>query len=103
MHSVCDMNGVFRIYHQPVSVVSLFSVDARTCNLGGFPTIHNNDIMDLTASCCLRYATMLPLNLSANTDDDARLDICVRGVWNRGQNSYFDVRVFHSNGTTPWT
>ena len=34
---------------------------------------------------------------SANTDENSRLDIHARVFWNRGQNVYFDVRVFHPN------
>ena len=31
---------------------------------------------------------------SANTSSDARLDVKARGFWSRGQDAYFDVRVF---------
>ena len=84
-----------------------FSVDhAMTCNLGGFPTIRHNEIRDLTASLlsevCHNVAIephLQPLNgegfhhKSANTDENSHLD----GLWNRGQDAYFDVRVFHPN------
>ena len=46
---------------------------------------------------------MQPLNgegfhhKSANTDENSRLDIRARGFWNRGQDAYFDVKVFHPN------
>ena len=37
---------------------------------------------------------------SANTTDNARVDIAARSVWIRGQRGYFDVRVFiHEAGT----
>ena len=44
--------------------------------------------------------TLQPLNgetlpPSANKDDNARLDIKVRGFWNGYQDAYFDVPVFH--------
>ena len=32
---------------------------------------------------------------SANTDSEARLDVKARGFWNRGQDAFFDVRVFN--------
>ena len=34
---------------------------------------------------------------SANTNDDARLDIRARGFWRAGQNAFFDVRVTNTN------
>ncbi len=34
---------------------------------------------------------------SANANDDARLDIRARGFWTAGQDTFFDVRVFHLN------
>ena len=34
---------------------------------------------------------------SANTDSEARLDVRARGFWNRGQDAYFDIRVFNPN------
>ena len=34
---------------------------------------------------------------SANTNPQARLDIKARGFWNRGQDAFFDVRVFNPN------
>ena len=86
------------------------SVDyAMTCNLG-FPTIHHNEIRDLTASLlsevCHNVAIephVQPLNSegfhhkSANTDENSRLDIRARVFWNLGQDAYFDVRVLHPN------
>ena len=37
---------------------------------------------------------------SANTEDEARLDIRAPGFWQRGQASYFDVRVTNVNSST---
>ena len=80
--------------------------------MGGFSTIRHNEKRDLTASLlsevCHNVAIephLQPLNgegfhhKSANTDENSRLDIHVRakGFWNRGQDAYFDVRVFHPN------
>ena len=78
--------------------------------MGGFPTIRHNEIRDITASLltetCHNVATeppLQPLNgetlsaRSANTDDNARLDIRARGFWNNHQDVFFDVRVFYPN------
>ena len=37
---------------------------------------------------------------SANTTNDAHLDIKTRGFWSRGQDAYFDVRVFYPNASS---
>ena len=34
---------------------------------------------------------------SANTAPDARADVRARGFWTRGEDAFFDVRVFHPN------
>ena len=39
-------------------------------------------------------------NATANTSDDARLDVKARGFWCRGQDAYFDVRVFYPNASS---
>ena len=78
---------------------------AFSCSCGGFPSIHHNEVRDLTASllsevCCdvsvepallpldhkpLRYAT-----------DGARLDVVARDFWGQNrQHAFFDVRVFN--------
>ena len=91
-----------------------FSVDhAMVCPFGGFPTIRHNEVRDLTASLLtevshnvqtepsLQPVTTETFSLaSANTADDARLDIKTRGFWSRGQDAYFDVRVFYPNASS---
>ena len=80
------------------------------CHMGGYPTIHHNEIRNMTASLltevCSNVATephLQPLSIetlrlaSANVNDVARLDIHTRGFWNVGQATFFDVRVFHPN------
>ncbi len=88
-----------------------FSVDhAMICHMGGFLTIRHNEIRDITASLLTETyynaATeppLQPLNgetlsaRSANTDDNARVDIRARGFWNNHQDAVFDVRVFYPN------
>ena len=74
---------------------------------GGLPTIRHNEDRDLTASLLtevshnvqtepsLQSVTTETFSLaSANTSNDVRLDIKTRGFWSRGQDAYFDVRVF---------
>ena len=81
-----------------------------TCHLGGFPTIRHNEIRDITATLltevCHNVATEPPLQpltgetltaRSANTNDNARLDIRARSFWNNSQDAFFDVRVFYPN------
>jgi len=81
--------------------------------MGGIPTIRHNEIRDLTASLvtevCHNVSTeplLQPLSgeqfshRSANTDPNARLDICARGFWSTGQDAFFDVRVFHPNASS---
>ena len=91
-----------------------FSVDhAMICHMGSFLTIRHNEIREITASLlmetCHNVATeppLQPLNgetlsaRSANTDDNAHLDIDARGFWNNHQDAFFDVRVFYPNAPT---
>ena len=85
---------------------------AMICHMGGFPTIRHNEIRDITASLftkvCCSVATepaLQPLNgetltaHSANSDDRARVDIHARGFWNRSQDAFLDVSVFHPNAS----
>ena len=47
--------------------------------------------------------TLLPLSgeaftgLSTNTSENARADVRAAGFWTRGEDSYFDVKVFHAD------
>eukprot|EP00731_Ephydatia_muelleri_P019440 Em0012g265a len=91
-----------------------FYVDhAMTCHLGGFLTVRHNDIRDFTASLLTEVChnvttepTLQPLNgetfsyRTANTDAEARADIRARGFWSKGQDAYFEVRVFHPNASS---
>ena len=68
------------------------------CPFGGFPTIRHNEVRDLTASLLtevshnvqtepsLQPVTSETFSLaSANTADDAHLDIKTRGFWSRAR------------------
>eukprot|EP00116_Pleurobrachia_bachei_P019251 sb/3479513/ len=80
------------------------------CKVGGFDIWRHDHLRDTIAEL-LRYAGFKPVNteqlllpceghvfpVSANTRDDARMDIVCRGLWRDMEASYLDVRVFHPN------
>ena len=83
---------------------------------GGIPTIRHNEIRDITATLlteiCHNVATEPALQQldsetfsyrSANSDPNAHLDIRARGFWNRGQDTFFDIRVFHLNASSNYS
>ena len=88
-----------------------FDVDhAMICPKGGFPTLRHNEVRDITADLltesCYDVAIepqLHPLDgetfqhKTAITDDQTRLDISARGVWQHSQHAFFDVRVFYPN------
>ena len=70
--------------------------------MGVFPTICHNEIHNITATLLTEVCsndstepTLQPLsgermsNLTANTDDGARVDIRTRGFWNGSQDAPF--------------
>ena len=92
-----------------------FSVNhAMVCPFGGFPRIRHNEVRDLTASLdlltevCHNVATEPSaashfrdfFSCICNTINDAHLDVNTRGLWRRGQDAYFDVRVFYPNASS---
>ena len=81
-----------------------------SCKRGGFVTIRHNDLQDLTANLLSNVCNdveiepkLLPVtgeissNTGANTRTEARLYIRSRGFWARGQQPFFDIRVFGPN------
>ena len=87
-----------------------FTVEhALNCARGGFPSIHHNEIRDITADLlsevCHGVETephLQPVtgeelrHRTAIRDDDARLDVVAEGFWGGGwQHAFFDVRVFN--------
>ena len=52
---------------------------------------------DVEVETVLQEVTGETLNHCANKAPDARLDIHVRGFWERQRSAFFDVRVSHSN------
>ena len=85
-------------------------VHAMIYHLGGIPTIRHNEIRNITATLLTETyhnvgtePLLQPLtnesftHRSANTHPNVRLDIHTHGFWNTGQDTFFDVRVFHPN------
>ena len=86
-----------------------FSVDhALSCNRGAFPIHCHNEIRDLTAGLlsevcqdvCLepklqRVDNESFIRRTANTNDQARLDISTKGFWERSVRAFFDIQVFY--------
>ena len=80
-----------------------------SCPTGGFPSIRHNEVRDVTASMLSEvcHAVTIEPHLqplsgeslshrSANTEDNARLDIAAYGFWgSRFERAFFDVRVFN--------
>ena len=80
---------------------------AMVCKKGGFICMRHDEVRDLTAEMLKEVCRdvsveppLLPLNgevfshQTANTSNDARVDLCVGGCWTRGQRAFFDVRIF---------
>ena len=81
---------------------------AMNCKTGGFICIRHDEIRDLTAQMLSEVCHdvrvepgLNPTNgrnfalRTTNTADDARLDVCARGFWARGQRAYMDVRIYN--------
>ena len=86
---------------------------ALSCKKGGFIAQRHDNIknllVNLLAKVCknvesephLLEITSESLNYAtANTSDEARLDIKAQGFWQHGQVTYFDVRVTHVNAAS---
>ena len=102
------------LHHQCTCGASFEPNHAMTCKTGGFVCMRHDEVRDITAQMlgevCHDVRVEPPLLptagrtfelASANTADDARLDISANGFWVRGQRAFFDVRIFnpmaHSN------
>ena len=120
-HGFCLSKGAFRDalslrYGWPIPNVTSkcacgtnFSVDnAMICHRGGIPTLCHNEIRDLTAELLAETSsdvstepTLQPMHdevlqlRSANRDDEARLDMRASDFWCKGQEAFFDIRVFY--------
>ena len=87
-----------------------FTVEhALSCSHGGFPSIHHNELRDITAGLlsevCHNVGTEPSLqpvteeqltHRTANREDGARLDIAAESFWGSDrQRAFFDIRVFN--------
>ena len=99
--SVCACGENFNVNH------------ALSCKKGGF--VHQrhdtvkNTLTKLLSRVCKDVEEephLIPVTneqferRSANTTNEARLDIKAKGFWQRGQTAFFDVRVTHLNTST---
>ena len=78
-----------------------------SCAKGGFIHQGNNEVRDLVGQVATEISNdlevdpaLLPvtgerLHGTANNQDEARLDVSIRGFWQSGQRAFFDVRVFN--------
>ena len=90
-----------------------FTIDhALSCHKGGFPTTRHNEleIRDLTTNLLSELCHDVSVephlqslfgeilsHSTANREDQARLDVKVRGFWGPQQCTYFDVQIFNPN------
>jgi hypothetical protein len=92
----CACGDVFNINH------------SMQCKRQGYVTLRHNEIRDATVEMLKEVCSdvtsepsLIPLTgenftlRSANTSDEAKLDISARSFWIRGQRAFFDVRVFY--------
>jgi hypothetical protein len=83
---------------------------SMSCKKGGFVTLRHNEVRDTTAKLleevCKNVSVvpvLLPLNgeqfanKTANSSNEARLDVSANGFWVKGQKVFIDVRVFDPN------
>ena len=83
---------------------------ALSCKKGGFVNERHDNIKNtltsLLTKVCLDVESephLIPVTnelfvkKTANTSEEARLDIKAKGFWQRGQTAFFDVRVTHVN------
>ena len=98
--SKCPCGTVFSITH------------AMNCNKGGFIIARHDNVKTFEAKLLkqvcndvqleppLQPTTGHSFHRSANTRDDARLDIRARSFWRQGQNAYFDVRITNAHNNS---
>ena len=83
-----------------------FEVDhALSCNKGGYIHARHNGVRDLLAEVTREISNDVEIEphlqqltgeqMTGNTSDEARLDLSVRGFWQRGERAFFDVRIFN--------
>ena len=83
------------------------------CKKGRFVSIRHNDLRDITARIISEVCKdteiepkLLPPfgeelhGRTTNRSNKARLDIRAQGFWEKGQQAFFDVRVFDTNASS---
>ena len=100
MPSKCACGKTFSVTH------------AMSCALGGFVIARHDNVKNFEAKLLkqvcndvqleppLQPTTGYSFRASANTRDDARLDVRAKGFWRQGQNAYFDVRITNSDAAS---
>ena len=86
---------------------------ALVCKRGGFISSRHDNIRDtltvLLSKVCNNFQAephLTPLDnevftlRTANTSEEARLDIKANSFWRRGQTAFFDVRITHVNSAS---
>ena len=88
-----------------------FTADhSMTCSFGGFPTIRHNELRDIVGDLLTEVChnvkiepVLQPLSgetfqaRTTTTSPEARSDVRATGFWTRGEDAFFDIRVFHLN------
>ena len=102
-------NYIICVCHQKNSIEH-----ALSCKIGGFVTLRHNELRDITAdvvSEVCKDKTREPIleptlidnannQKSSNTSDEARADLSMLGLWQRGQRAFVDVRIFNPFATS---
>ena len=83
---------------------------AMNCKKGGFVIMRHNNVRDFEANLLKTVVNDVeiepPLQKLENeeinglTGDDAKPDIRARGVWRKGQNAFFDIRLTNVNANS---
>ena len=102
--SYCACGNAFNVTH------------ALDCKKGGFVHQRHDNLRDLLTHLLSKVCKdvevephLLPIttevmNLrTANTSEEARLDIKAKGFWQRSQTAFFDIRVTHVNSSSQRT
>ena len=83
---------------------------ALNCKKGGFVTQRHNELRDYEAELLKKVVNDVEIEpplqpitgeiVQGLSGDNARPDIRARGVWRKGQNAYFDVRITNLNSNS---
>ena len=83
---------------------------ALNCKRGGFVTIRHNNMRDFNANLLKQVCSDVEVEpklqmiddekVRGASGDEARPDIRARGLWRKGQNAFFDVRITNCNSNS---